>query len=70
LYKSARHQQRASSTSAAQSTSMPSFLITSARKSRFVCEVSSRSTRFFLAEILSGVESGNAMTGVVTPSSP
>ena len=63
LYKSARHQQRASTTSAAQSTSMPSFRITSARRSRFVCEVSSRSTRFFFAGMPSGFGCGNASDG-------
>src|ERR1700677_3027046 len=65
LYKSARHQHRASSTSAAQSTSMPSLLITSARKSRLTCDVSNSSTRFFLARLLSADESGSATAGAV-----
>src|SRR5438128_1954427 len=40
LYRSARHQERASLISAAQSTSRPSLLIVSARSSRLLVEVS------------------------------
>jgi hypothetical protein len=46
-YRSARHQQRASVMSAAQSTSTPSFRMVSERRSRLVRDVSTRSTRFF-----------------------
>jgi hypothetical protein len=50
--------------SAAQSTSIPSFRRTSARKSRFTCEVSISSTRFFLTPPGMGVESSNADRGM------
>ncbi len=69
LYRSARHQDRASPISAAQSTSMPSFRMTSARTSRLVDELSTRRTRFFLSGLGIGRESGNANHGMVMRSS-
>ncbi len=62
-YKSALQKERASPMSTAQSTSIPSFRMTSARKSRFACEASTRSTRFFFAA--ASAEGGKASSGVV-----
>src|SRR5437016_2204302 len=69
LYRSARHQERASLISAAQSTSMPSLLIVSARSSRLLGEVSTRRTRLFLTGPRIGFESGNASIRVVMQAS-
>ena len=63
-YKSALQKERASPMSTAQSTSIPSFRITSARKSRFACEASIRRTRFFFAA--ASPEDGKAIRGVFT----
>src|SRR5260370_34033797 len=53
LYRSARHQERASPISAAQSTSIPSLLLTSARKAR-LHEGATRRTRFLLSGLGTG----------------
>ena len=45
--------------SAAQSTSIPSLRMTSARSSRFAVEVSTRSTRFFLRAPGAGAKEAN-----------
>jgi hypothetical protein len=50
--------------------SMPNFLITSARKSRFACEVSTSSTRFFLTPLGMGAESSGAGGSVVFMPTP
>lgn len=70
LYRSARHQERASLISAAQSTSMPSLRMISARKSRLVGDLSTRRTRFFLSRLRIGSERGDAKTGVVMRTPP
>ena len=66
-YRFARHQDRASLMSAAQSTSMPSFRMDSARKSRLLAEVSTRRTRFFFSLPGRASESANPSAGVLTP---
>src|SRR5580698_63964 len=68
-YNAARHQERASAISAAMSTSMPSFRMTSARRSRFAFEVSISKTRFFLASPSGGMGAANCemSTGVFMP---
>src|ERR1700751_3341566 len=53
-YRAARHQQRASLMSAAQSTSTPSFGMVSERRSRFMRELSTNKTRFFLTAAIAG----------------
>ena len=69
-YNAALHHARASAMSAAQSTSTPSFLMTSARKSRLLVDVSTSRTRFFLSGPPFGSGKDDAKTGAVTKTPP
>src|SRR5581483_6218717 len=53
--------------SAAQSTSMPSFLMVSERRSRLVRELSTSSTRFFLGVAKAGSLGGKIVEERLTP---
>ena len=69
LYRSARHQERASLMSQAQSTSTPSLRMASARSSRFTGEASISNTRFFLISPGIGLDSGSVRKDNVMPAS-
>lgn len=70
LYRSARHHDRASLMSQAQSTSVPSLRKASARNSRFAAHPSTSRTRFRLTGPGIGSDNVKDTSGVVMPISP